>query len=199
MRSFGIFAWVVVACVAMTGRAEAQQVCAYGQPCVVVVPQATGYAPGPTVYAPPTSGYSPQASPAVPTLDPELAPRAEPVVRTRPRWRLVAAGAVMLGAAWALNLAGSAIWSIMPTQHDPDYLPWALVPIVGPFAQLANLEGEDWQRPVLALIGGAQIAGLVLAIVGTATRQEVTQSEPEVFVAPYASTEGAGASVAVTF
>lgn len=175
-----IGAAVVVAVVSLfAGRAEAQQVCGYGVPCVV--------------YASPTVT-------AVPARGPELAPEVDAPVRTRRRWGLVTAGAVMLGAGWALNIGGSALWSIMPTQHDPEYFGLSLIPVIGPFAQLANLGGQDWQIPILLTMGAVQATGLVLAIVGTATTEEVRDAAATApVVVPYASADGAGASLAMAF
>ena len=137
-------------------------------------------------------------APAQPTLV-RVQPQAEQGLiapRTRPRWGLAIGGGVMTLVAYGVNIGGSAIWyttSIFTGQRD-DYFHWSLVPVVGPFVQMGFVQGQDWQIPILAVVGAAQIAGVVMAIVGTVSREVV--EPPALAVAPYATQDGGGLTVA---
>lgn len=133
----------------------------------------------------------------------EIDDHEEPAPRSRPNWRAVAIGAAMFVGAYALNLGGTAFYSTMPglggRQRD-QFLGWALVPIVGPIAQL-TMAPEDWMMPILAIDLLIQVAGLVTAIVGTVVRVRPAPraSGPTLTVTPVASTELVGLAAAGTF
>lgn len=133
-------------------------------------------------------------APAQSTLLPVQQPEQD--VRTRPRWGLAIGGGVMTLVAYGVNIGGSAIWytTSIFTGQRADYFHWSLVPVVGPFVQMGFVQGEDWQIPILAVVGAAQIAGIVMAIVGTASREVV--EPPALAVAPYATQDGGGLTVA---
>src|ERR1700761_3154317 len=42
--------------------------------------------------------------------------------QTRPIWRAVAAGAGLLGGAWALDVVGTALWAAVPTGVSSSFL-----------------------------------------------------------------------------
>jgi hypothetical protein len=120
-------------------------------------------------------------------------------IETGPDWDVVGIGAAMLAGSWALNVAGSALWSIAPTQHDSDYFAWSLVPVAGPFVQMANLAGNDWQIPILAVAGATQTIGLLVALVGSATQGAPRTQSVNLRATPYASADGAGLALAASF
>ncbi len=132
----------------------------------------------------------------------------------RPLWRAVAAGAGLLGGAWALNVVGSGLWMLAPTGvasadllvptwngHAAAFFDWSLVPIVGPFAQMAYVDHPEWQLPLLAIDGLLQIAGLVTAIVGQVSRETVTRDDdgPQISVVPAVSAQSLGLNVTGSF
>lgn len=138
--------------------------------------------------------------------------------RTRRRWGLVGAGAGIAIGAYALNVVGSLLWMAIPTGitstdfiaptwngHREELLLWSLVPVVGPLAQIAYAEA-DWHAPLFVAASVLEIAGFVMAIVGTASRERVAPRSDRagapgatVTVVPYASGTGGGLSLAGSF
>jgi hypothetical protein len=147
-----------------------------------------------TVLSAPAPAYAP---PEVYEAPPAPAPEA-------PRYRrnvgLMVGGAVMFGGMWALNIGGTLLAMTIPTTNwnRGNLFFSSLVPIGGPLAQIAFRDG-DWQIPFFVAASAVQLTGLILAIVGTASRVPVEEPEETISVVPYASGEGAGLNVLGSF
>ena len=64
--------------------------------------------------------------------------------------------------------------SVGTSSDGLDFFMSSLVPIGGPIAQMFFTGGEDWTIPILAVVDCVEVAGLIMAIVGTiGTEQEV--------------------------
>jgi hypothetical protein len=159
-------------------------------PTVVLAPVPPAY--GPQTYAPQT--YEPSSSVAYAPTD--AAPRA------RRRWGLVASGAAMVIAAYALNIGGTLLALALPFSngHRDQLFGSALVPVAGPLLQIAYRDA-DWQIPFYLVSSGLQIAGFVMAFVGTFTTTTVAADDATatLSVTPYATGDGAGLMAAGTF
>lgn len=179
----------------------------------VVAPLAPAPVLAPMVGPPVVASAAPQTL-ATTAPPPEASPElARP--RTTRDWRLVGAGAGLALGSYVLNLVGTLFWVAIPNgassidpitptwNHREELFFWSLVPVAGPLAQIGYAE-EDWQVGLFIGSSLLQIAGFAMAIAGTARRIEVTPREgaapaPGVSVVPYASSTGAGLTVAGTF
>lgn len=163
-------------------------------PLVTVLP------PGPPTAPPRTlAAFGPRAAQADVTAEP---------TRTRRRWGLVATGAGLLLGGYALSISGalSGVTTTAGVGGRDEQEAWSFVPIIGPLVGMVDA-GDDFQVPVLLAAFALEAAGLVMAIVGTASRVAVrprpgrderspTQS---VSVVPYASGTGAGIAIGGAF
>lgn len=142
---------------------------------------------------------APASAPAVVTPY-EAPPRSEAPPRYRRNVGLMVGGAVMFGGMWALNIGGTLLAMTIPTSNwnRSNLFFSSLVPIAGPLAQIAFRDG-DWQIPFFVAASAVQLTGLILAIVGTASRVPVETPEETVTVLPYASGDGAGLNVLGSF
>jgi hypothetical protein len=159
-------------------------------PTVVLAPVPPAY--GPQTYV--TQTYEPSSSVAYAPTD--AAPRV------RRRWGLVASGAAMVIAAYALNIGGTLLALALPFSngHRDQLFGSALVPVAGPLLQIAYRDA-DWQIPFYLVSSGLQIAGFVMAFVGTFTTTTVAADDATatLSVTPYATGDGAGLMAAGTF
>lgn len=187
-------------------------------PVVVVEPApATPPAPAPApTTAMPTAPSSYQLSAGAvlrpaPVAEPTLAPvyvpdspTAPPAAPERPRYRrrvgLMVGGAVMFAGAWGLNIGGTLLAMTLPfyNEHRDDLFFSSLIPVVGPLVQI-GFRDDDWQIPFFVGASALQVAGLVMAIVGTVSRVRVEDEETPVTVVPYASGDGAGVNLLGSF
>lgn len=147
---------------------------------------------------------------SVPSTVDEATPEHAP--RTRPIWSAVGVGAGLFAASYALNLAGSGLWMLVPTAvfstdllvptwngHHAELFYWSTVPLIGPFFQIGYAE-EDWMVPLLVIDGVLQIGGLVTALVGTFARESVPpRAGPAIQVVPMVSAQNVGVLVAGSF
>ena len=116
---------------------------------------------------------------------------------------LVIGGAVMLGVAWAVNILGSALSSLLISIGSGDatsYFCSSLIPIAGPIAQMVLAGDMTWTIPILAVMDGVEIAGLIMAIVGTVgSETEVRTEVGALSFHPWAGTQGAGLATTLSF
>ncbi len=186
-------------------------------PVVVLAPEAQSIAAAPVATPTPAVALPAFVPGRVPTVT--VVPQGEASLeapRTRRRWGLVGAGAGIAIGAYALNVVGSLLWMAIPTGvtstdfiaptwngHREELLLWSLVPVVGPLAQIAYAE-EDWQSALFVAASALEIAGFVMAIVGTASRvpgapRRAAPPGATVTVVPYASETSGGLSLAGSF
>lgn len=175
-------------------------------PPVVVVEPAAPVAPA--VVAAPVAAPAPLVlTPAAPAvygqtqalaLDGAATPTEAP--RMRRRWGLVGAGAGMALGAYALNIGGTVLALALPTYNSNrgNLFFASLVPIAGPLMQIGFRDG-DWQIPLFLASSALQIAGWIMAFVGTFSRVPVEAEETAFMVLPYATEDGAGLTAGGTF
>jgi hypothetical protein len=141
----------------------------------------------------------------------EAQPGEQVVERTN--WALVAPGIPILGAGYVLNvitglLGGVCVnwgWGSCPSDEPwGAFRIWSLVPIVGPWAQLAALpanlgDNPGWIAWQVAM-GALQITGLALLVIGLATPVRVVRpAQPYVALEPVVGPDMAGLSLRGAF
>jgi hypothetical protein len=134
-------------------------------------PSPPALAPPPGYPAAPPGYYYPpqppplQAYPQPPTQPYLVAPPPAVRFEERPRWGLFAAGMAMFGGAWLPTaLTGYVIG---------DY--YDIIPIIGPlwYVESSDDASQRFLNFVLVMDSAVQATGLVLAIVGAATKHKV--------------------------
>lgn len=143
-------------------------------PLLVIIQDPSVAAPAAAYDGDPVVGAPAVAYAGGPAVD---APGPQELVPPRSRggrrdWALIGAGAGMALGGWALNVVGSLLWVLWPGSWGNDntpYLSWATVPVAGPIMQLTTSSSEEWQAPIAVIISGVQLAGWIMAIVGTAS------------------------------
>jgi hypothetical protein len=94
--------------------------------------------------------------------------------RTRPDDGLIIGGSTMWLSAAVLDMLLSCAFVEEARGHD-DFMIWAFVPFVGPFMQATML--PDFGMALgMGMLGGAQILGAVLLLVGLLCEYPVTES-----------------------
>lgn len=144
------------------------------------VPQQPYYYAPPPGYAPyPPQGYwvpIPAQPPKERSYQPGTpVPPGYHVEERHPRWALIT-GASMLGSAYLTGLLVSTD-QVCTTDYATNGTPssschsrWGmLVPVVGPFVDMAQSNGRGDQQSTDVLIGIGQVAGAVFLIIGLAT------------------------------
>jgi hypothetical protein len=139
---------------------------------VVVTPNGYGYAP--------TTSDQLAPPPSAQLAAPELVAEAD-APRTRANGGLILGGAISLGIGYVSNAIGSTLWSlnraIQGIPNTDEFFVFGLVPVVGPWAQLA-FSFDDTERALLIVSGVAQAAGLTMLIAGlTWARKPVNEIE----------------------
>jgi hypothetical protein len=153
-------------------------------PPPIVVPPPPGYyqpqAPQPYYYYPQQHAMPQYAQPYLPrTFHEEM----------QPRYSLMVAGLVVLGASWSINAASGYIAD-----------EWRLaVPVLGPFMETSQIytgSGYEANRMVVGLLvfdGLIETAGAVMFIAGALTHHKVrVYDQPRVSVVPTAGPSTAG-------
>ena len=174
-----------------------------GQPIMIEV---TASVPPPqaTVYAAAPAPVAPSACPAGSEchLGPDGQMHVYQRVTTRRMTRgLVLGGALLLGIPWLVNVGGSALGTlVLPSANRQDFFGWGVVPLVGPLVQMTYTAGEDWMIGILAVIEACEVAGLIMAIIGTVGEDaEEEQMISDLHVVPWASPTSGGLSVGARF
>lgn len=208
-----ILGWVFT--LADPGRAQAQA-CPPGHACLIVVEQPAPPPAAPPVTAPPPAGFVPGPGPAPVTLPPGYgAPEPQPVqtTRSRPQWRVIVPGAIMLGAGWVFNWLGAIPLGIGHSFgasgfNFERYFGWSFIPVIGPWVNAAAFEPdrEPGSFAFHLVLGLVQGAGLLMAILGTVITEEVTVTRyaldaegHELELMPLASPQLAGAAARLSF
>lgn len=120
-------------------------------------------------------------------------------VGTQPNWGLFGAGVGIVGGLWLLS-------GVISMAIDPNSEIAALgwIPVAGPLVQLGWAENPLFFS-LLLIDGLAQIAGVVMAIIGRAAQEPVTQvalgddaDAPRLTVLPWAAPTAGGASTGVS-
>lgn len=155
------------------------------------------------------------------TPQPTLIPTQTTAVRyvEKPRTRMIIAGAAVLGLSWSLTalltasyadslyykngmLARNSITASGPSFGTASAL-WPLyIPLIGPWLELGYLSGSGSQLggTLLAIDGVVQASGLVLMIVGAATRTRVAiYAKNNLTISPLTLSGGSGVLVGGRF
>ena len=207
-----------VACLLAPSAALAQTDCPpEQQPCMVLVPEpAPQPAPAPTasaqiIVSTPAPAPVVVASPGAGMAPP---PMQEETVTTRPIWGMVIPGAILLGAGWVVNVFVGSIVGLIGgglggSDAAVDYFGFSLIPIIGPFAQIAyfDFDRESGLLGYHIVLGLIQTLGFSLALIGTILQQEVREplyvelddQGTSLSFMPYASPQAAGLGAALTF
>ena len=218
-----LVAAVAVACLSVSGLAQAQTSTGCPpeqQPCMVLVPEpapAPAPAPAPTasaqiIVSTPSPAPAPVVVPASAGMAPP--PLQEERVTTRPIWGMVIPGAILLGAGWLVNVFVGSIVGLIGgglggSDAAVDYFGFSLIPIIGPFAQLAyfDFERDSTLLGYHIVLGLIQTLGFSLALIGTILEQEVREplyvelddQGTSLSFMPYASPQAAGLGATLTF
>ncbi|MCS6915128.1 MAG: hypothetical protein RMK29_13920 [Myxococcales bacterium] len=181
---------------ASSAPAWAQEPPASGQPPL--------YQP-PPVHAPPQPvqpGYPTQPAYPPPTYATPMPRRVVVGYDLRPRYGLIAGGAVMLGTLWLISsiaglatVAANDICNIERSAAGCPTAAWPLfVPLAGPFIQMAYLSGPgaNTARVLLAFDGAIQLGGLAMIITGALVRKRVPIYAGRMQIAPYTLAGGGG-------
>lgn len=155
------------------------------------------------------------------TPQPTLIPTQTTAVRyvEKPRTRMIIAGAAVLGLSWSLTalltasyadslyykngmLARNSITASGPSFGTASAL-WPLyIPLIGPWLELGYLSGSGSQLggTLLAIDGVVQASGLVMMIVGAATRTRVAiYAKNNLTISPLTLSGGSGVLVGGRF
>lgn len=153
--------------------------------------------PPPEAYPPPPMYQPPQAPPPPPPVYVQP-PRRIVGYELRPRYGMIAGGASMLGAVWAITaisaLASQAACSdtIFESGSLCRSTYWPLyVPVAGPFIQTAY-EPHPALRALLVFDGLVQGTGLALIIAGAVSRKRVPVYGDRLQITPMATLGGSG-------
>lgn len=161
-------------------------------PATVLPPPAVILPPAAVVPPPPVLEVLPASTPQM--LVPPVVPVASDVAaapRMRRRWGLVVPGALMLAGGYGLGL-GMGLSSSRSSA-------WPLVPFAGALVQIGQ-DNDLGRLPFYLLSSGLQIAGFIMAVVGTATRRPVRERDAaHVSVVPVVSDSITGAVVSGSF
>ena len=160
-------------------------------------PQATVYAAAPAPVAPPACPAGSECH-----IGPDGQMHVYQRVTTHRMTRgLVLSGALLLGIPWLVNVGGSALGTLLlPSANQQDFFGWGVVPLVGPLVQMTYTAGADWMIGILAVIEACEVAGLIMAIIGTVGEEaEEEQMISHLHVVPWASPTSGGLSVGARF
>jgi hypothetical protein len=186
MRSSIAWVWLVMVSLAWWPMEASAQEPTAPQPALVFAPEPTAPTPAPAS-----------------------------IEETRTNWALIAPGIGMLAGGYVLNLVTGLLggvhvcFNIGVTSCDPPpptswsaFNAWSVVPVIGPWAQLAAFPEALGDNPGwiawLVTMGALEAAGLTLLIVGLATPQP-SRRRDALSVLPSVRGDGAGLTVLGAF